>query len=175
MKPSGARSKGTGFELTVAKQFAKDLGGFNQQRYLPRAPESGARVQWKGDIVATDKLAAIWPFLIECKKQEGWTLEGLFKRDSKHIAKEWFAKAVEQAKESYDKIPILVFARNYQPWLVAFPITLESEMNYSTCTFLSFPVESTNTIACVLTYQDFLDLYLRPAFQEKIREWGICK
>jgi hypothetical protein len=177
VKPGGARSKGTSFELTVAKQIAKDLGGFDQQRYLPRAPESGARIQWKGDIVATDKLASIWPFLIECKKQEGWDFEGLMKRDNKSIIKEWYTKACEQAKDSYNKIPLLIFARNYQPWFIAFPTTLFTQRmlsaNISYLTFKAVLSDETRQLACIFTYTDFVDLYLRPKFLEPIQRLGI--
>jgi hypothetical protein len=178
MRPGGNREKGVGWELIVAKQIAKDLGGFDQQRYLPRAPESGARIQWKGDIVAADKLASIWPFLIECKKQEGWQLEGLLKNDNKHIIKEWYTKAAEQAKESYGKTPILIFARNYQPWLVAFPLSIVTPrmlLPKSPCTYVAFVVDvkGEQHAVGILTYQNFIDLFLKPEYGNKIKQLGI--
>jgi len=175
MRPGGNRDKGVGWELVVAKQIAKDLGGFNQQRYLPRAPDSGARIQWKGDIVAADKLAAIWPFLIECKKQEGWQLDGLIQPSSKHIVKEWFAKACEQAKESYDKVPLLIFARNYQPWLVAYLEASFSDKTYGLKSFIQFEVEVCERVVNgrVMPYKDFMEKVLCVAFVPRIKELGI--
>jgi hypothetical protein len=174
MKPSGNRDKGIGWELIVAKHIAKELGGFDQQRYLPRAPDSGARIQWKGDIVAADKLSAIWPFLIECKKQEGWQLEGLLKRDNKHIVKEWYTKAAEQAEESYGKTPILIFAKNYQPWLTTFPESLLKGFTESVTT-LRFDIEvKGKPQRCITTtYQNFIDCFLKPTYTPQIIKLGI--
>jgi hypothetical protein len=180
MRPGGCRDKGCGWELIVAKQLAKDLGGFDQQRFLPRAPDSGARIQWKGDIVAADKLSAIWPFLIECKKQEGWQIEGLLKTGNKHIIKEWYGKAAQQAQESFDKIPLLIFARNFQPWLVAFPYSLCSPITLvkHEAYYMMFSVEPRDlphNVAYITTYQNFVDVYLKPTYAPKIKELGILE
>jgi len=174
MKPGGAKDKGTGFELLVAKQIAKSLD-INQQRYLPRAPESGARVQWKGDIVATDKLAAIWPFLIECKKQEGWNFEALLKNGHSNIIAEWYIKASEQAKESYDKTPILIFSRNYQPWWVAFPLQLFVSANIKAEFYIHFAmqIEEVRLVGTICTYEDFEQQFLIPKFKPLVDELGI--
>jgi hypothetical protein len=180
VRPGGNRSKGIGFELTVAKQIAKDLGGFDQQRYLPRAPDSGARRNWKGDIVATGELLSIWPFLIECKKEEGWQLEGLLKNDNKHIIREWWTKACEQSFDSYGKTPLLIFARNFQPWLIAYPSSLMEFQDYGKISpFLMFTAFTDtdkthdNYFANITLYENFIESYLKPVYCDKIKALGI--
>jgi hypothetical protein len=175
MKPGGAKDKGTGFELQVAKKIAKELG-IDQQRYLPRAPESGARVQWKGDIVATDKLASVWPFLIECKKQEGWSFEALLKNGRSNIIAEWYIKACEQAKESYDKTPLLIFSRNYQPWWIAFPLQLFVAAHLQPEFYIHFAMqidEKTRHVGVVCTYEEFEQKFLVPKYKPIVDELGI--
>ena len=174
MKPGGAKSKGTGFELLVAKQIAKVLD-IDQQRYLPRAPESGARVQWKGDIVATDKLASIWPFLIECKKQEGWNFESLLRNGRTNIIAEWYIKACEQAKESYDKTPLLIFSKNYQPWWVAFPLHIFNTAKLRPEFYIHFAMqmEKERHVGTICLYDDFEQQFLIPKFKPLVNELGI--
>ena len=178
MKPGGAKSKGTGFELLVAKQIAKVLD-IDQQRYLPRAPESGARIQWKGDIVATDKLASIWPFLIECKKQEGWNFESLLRNCQTNIIAEWYIKACEQAKESYDKTPLLIFSRNFQPWWVAFPLHIYNGWNKPLPEFyIHFAMVMGGEpiirhVGVITLYTDFERQFLVPKFKPLVEELGI--
>ena len=175
MKPGGAKDKGTGFELQVAKKLAKELD-INQQRYLPRAPESGARIQWKGDIVATDKLASIWPFLIECKKQEGWSFETLLRNGQKNIIAEWYIKACEQAKESYDKTPILIFSRNFQPWWVAFPLHILNTFQKPLPEFyihFAMQIEEVRHVGTICLYSDFEQLFIVPTYKPMVEELGI--
>ena len=120
MKPGGSRKKGSAFELSVAKELANVLG-IDQKQYLQRSPDSGARDahSWKGDIVALPPLDKHWPFFIECKKVEGWTLDHIFSsRDHSTLIHRWYQKAREQAMLS-SKIPLVIFSRNRAPVYIA--------------------------------------------------------
>jgi hypothetical protein len=100
-----AKDKGSGFELTVAKLFEKELG-FK----FVRTPNSGGwgRCQTKGDIIAAPGNVFAW--FVECKKDEGWDLwSTLFQNAG--MMRGWWTKAMRQATEE-DKIPVLIMAQN---------------------------------------------------------------
>lgn len=84
-------------------------------------PASGG-LHWKGsnnvtgDIVAP--LEAGFPFVVECKKREEWTIENLF-LNNKDI-KNWWGQVVGDSKES-GKIPMLIFTRNRAKVFVTMP------------------------------------------------------
>lgn len=111
-----SKRKGASFELETAKLLGK-WWGFD----FHRVPASGG-LHWKGsnnvvgDIVAP--LEADFPFVVECKKREEWTLENLF-LNNKDI-KNWWGQVVGDAKES-NKIPMLVFTRNRAKTFVMLP------------------------------------------------------
>lgn len=102
-----SKSKGARFELETAKNLSKWWG-----HDFHRVPASGG-LHWKGsnnvvgDIVAP--IEAGFPFVVECKNREEWTIENLF-LNNKEI-KNWWAQVVGDAKES-GKIPMLIFTRN---------------------------------------------------------------
>lgn len=86
-----------------------------------RTPESGGMStrltkmlkidlsKFAGDIVTLDET---FPFCIESKKVEGWTLEQLLTSD-KTLIHSWWDQAVKQTPEG--KIPLLVFTKNHAP------------------------------------------------------------
>lgn len=104
---SGARVKGRNFERKTAKGLSEWWGfRFNS------SPASGA-LHWSGDNnVAGDLVvppSAGFPFVIECKKHEEWTIENLF-LNNKDV-KNWWAQVVSDALE-VGKTPMLVYTRN---------------------------------------------------------------
>lgn len=112
----GARVKGKNFERKIAKELTSWWGyEFNS------SPASGA-LHWSssnnvaGDLVVP--LEANFPFVIECKKHEDWTIENLF-LNNKDI-KNWWAQVVGDAKEVH-KTPILIFSRNRAKSFVTMP------------------------------------------------------
>ena len=129
MKPAGSKQKGSSFELQIAKRISGVIG-VDQQKYLQRSPESGARISWKGDIVPVYPLPMIWPYHIECKKREGWNLDQLLDpSNSKCEPMIWFKEACEQAYD--DKhIPLIIFSKNYRPILIAFPESLYTPQHF---------------------------------------------
>lgn len=113
-----SRDKGAAFENEIAKKFSYAYG-----LEFRRTPLSGGWAKdadiAQGDIVCIDDDE--FPYLIECKKQEGWTFESLF--TSKHSwFDKWWGQAVEECPES--KEPLLVFSKNYAPVFIAIPCKL---------------------------------------------------
>lgn len=123
-----SRTKGNRGELDVAVAFSKWCG-----EIVRRTPGSGG---WGGaqefgttaDLICKKKA---FPFHIEVKHREGWTLDdlvtGVRANHDKSIVKWWeqcvttCPKTKTNGKNGYvklDKEPLLVFRRNFQPWLV---------------------------------------------------------
>lgn len=85
-----------------------------------RTPSSGGfktkkfREEWnaEGDVVTPDET---FPFAVEVKWQEDWTLDQLLTAPKSKIWDWW-----EQAKRetAADKLTLLVFKKNNRPWLV---------------------------------------------------------
>jgi hypothetical protein len=108
-----SKNKGNRAERAVAKLFREWWGGD-----FARTPQSGGfrtqkfRQDWnaEGDLVTPDDE---FPFSVECKWQESWHMEQLLKSevcDPWH----WWKQTREQTGE--DKISLLIFTRNHQPW-----------------------------------------------------------
>jgi hypothetical protein len=107
--------KGSAFERRIAKIFAEV---YNCK--IVRTPLSGGwgHMHTKGDLVADDDK---WPWFVECKYEQGWTLwSAAF--DGRGPIKGWWLKAVEQAKIE-GKQPLLVLGQANQPPLVVFGVS----------------------------------------------------
>jgi hypothetical protein len=117
-----SRVKGNRGELDVAKAFSMWCG-----EMVKRTPGSGG---WGGaaefgttaDLVCKKKA---FPFHIEVKHREGWTLDDLVtgarEEHDKSIVQWWMQCLTSCPADSdleYTKVPMLVFRRNRQPWLV---------------------------------------------------------
>lgn len=118
-----SRVKGNRGELDVAKAFSQWSG-----EIVRRTPGSGG---WGGaqefgttaDLICKKKA---FPFHIEVKHREGWTLDdlvtGVRKEHDKSIW-QWWRQCCRAAPD--DKTELLVFRRNHQPWFVmlyAYPV-----------------------------------------------------
>jgi len=111
-----SRTKGNRGELDVAEVFSKWSG-----EIIRRTPGSGG---WGGskdfgttaDLVCKKKA---FPFHIEVKHREGWVLDDLVtgarKEHDKSIL-QWWIQCTNSCPSG--KMPVLVFRRNRQPWLV---------------------------------------------------------
>lgn len=175
MKPSGCKAKGSAFELDVAKALAKALN-ISQKKYLQRSPESGARPVWKGDVVPVGALVDIWPFHVECKKREGWDLyQVMCDETGKSEPLQWFIEACEQAYDT-EKVPLIVFARNFRPWLIAYPFELYRPT--SVRAIMNVKVSYTQKRSKVLTivpFKAFIDDFLKVVYLPKVQEIGISE
>lgn len=112
-----SKTKGSSYELKIAKMFTCywDEGDFH------RVPASGG-LHWgsdqrvAGDIVPPEK--ADFPFVIECKKREEWTMDHILLDIGQ--PKEWWAQVVGDARRIH-KVPILIFSRNRAKDFVMLP------------------------------------------------------
>lgn len=119
---SGLKSsnKGKNYERVIAKRLS-DWCGFE----LIRTPMSGAWPGTAGDILPRDRLQP-FPFFIECKREEAWTMEQILCGNGLFHTK-WLPEIVQKiAKdESHGhavKCFMLIFSRNHKPDFIAYPI-----------------------------------------------------
>lgn len=125
-KAVNGRSKGGRGERAVAKLFSEWWGAD-----FARTPLSGGfhtrkfREDWnaQGDLVTPDET---FPFSVECKWQEGWTLDHLLTAPKSDLWA-WWEQALEQTPEG--KIPLLVFKRNNMPWYFMTYKAYENKVN----------------------------------------------
>lgn len=110
-----SRTKGNRGELDVAEVFSKWCG-----EVVRRTPQSGgwsnAKFGVTADLVCTKKA---FPFHVEVKHREGWVLDDLVtgaRKDHDKSIVQWWIQCTESCPTS--KMPVLVFRRNRQPWLV---------------------------------------------------------
>ena len=109
-----SRRKGQTAERKLVKLFAT----WWDSKFF-RTPGSGAfatrgfvgvdTTQLSGDLVTTD---VTFPFCVESKKVEGWTLEQMLSstRTKMH---DWWEQTLRETPEG--KIPLLVFTKNHAP------------------------------------------------------------
>lgn len=103
----GSRAKGSNYERVIAKKLSPIWGG-----EFSRTPGSGS-LHWgsdnrvAGDIVAPPEVN--FPFVVECKKHEGWTVENIMLDNGE--PKTWWAQVVTDCRR-VKKTPMLLFSRN---------------------------------------------------------------
>lgn len=108
-KRKNSRDKGGRGERAAAKEFSKWWG-----TDFVRTPSSGGfatqkfRDDWNaaGDLVTPDPT---FPFCVECKWVEDWTMDQLLANDGCLIYK-WWTQAIGECPA--DKLPLLVFKKN---------------------------------------------------------------
>lgn len=114
-KRKNSRAKGGNAE----REIAKLLGEWWKAEFA-RTPMSGGfatksfRNDWsaEGDISTPDKT---FPFSVEVKRREGWTLDHILTAEKSPIW-EWWQQAVDQSSDT-GRQPLLIFRRNHQPWM----------------------------------------------------------
>ena len=65
-----------------------------------------------GDLLHKPELDEVWPFCVECKKVEGWTVDGFF--NPKWSVRNWWDQAVAQAR-ACGRVPLLICSRKQAP------------------------------------------------------------
>lgn len=113
--------KGKGYELRVAKALTK-WAGFK----LIRTPQSGAWQGTAGDIIPQNRERS-FEWLIECKKEEGWTLEAIIVGQCAKF-NDWIEQVWREVKTDYEitnmrRFPVVIFSRNYKPDFIALPVS----------------------------------------------------
>lgn len=116
-----AKTKGSSNERFLAKSFEKwwgigkfvrtpASGGWQKltglQKALQEENSDSLMTTSSGDVQATDGL---FPFHLEAKKQECWTMEGVFDSPKCPVWK-WWKQAVDECIP--EKKPMLIFTRN---------------------------------------------------------------
>jgi hypothetical protein len=115
------RRKGARAELDVAKKIGAWWQWLEPKAEFHRTPLSGgwasptARAEFKtsGDLVTT---ATRFPFTVEVKAREGWSMENFFKGRPCPVWA-WWNQAQAQAREQ-DGEPMLWCRHNREPWIV---------------------------------------------------------
>lgn len=115
-----SKTKGANYERHVAKLMSDWWGG-----KFSRVPASGG-LQWgsdqrvAGDIVPPPE--ADYPFVVECKKREGWSMEHILLDIGE--PRKWWHQVVMDARR-INKVPLLIFSRNRAKDFVMVPYDTE--------------------------------------------------
>lgn len=101
-----SKRKGNSYENYICKILSSWWG-----EKFSRVPNSGGlesliSKQIVGDIIVPSS----FPFVVECKKQEGWSFEQILEGKSKFF--KWWNQVVRDSKK-VDKFPLLIFSKNY--------------------------------------------------------------
>lgn len=135
----GIRSdlKGDRYERTIAKRLTTWVAdaGLTEPDGLPaifvKVPQSGGRPKQgalpkdatrmlSGDIICPEW----WPFMIECKDNNSWSLDDLLYRPDKGLIRQaWDTQAVPAA-ESTGRHPLLIFHKSHRKDLVMLEMDL---------------------------------------------------
>lgn len=111
-RKKGINSKHKGSEYE--RKIARILGAWYGEEFH-RVPQSGG-LRWgddtrvAGDI--TTHVDSSFPFTVECKKREEWTLEQLLKGTGD--LESWWAQSINDS-ERVNLLPMLIFSKNFSP------------------------------------------------------------
>src|SRR3990167_5276986 len=109
-----SKAKGRNFENQVAKIIRESLG-FPDKKHYHNSRGSGAHFTSKGDLTTSSKFRKVWPFCVECKKQEAtWTYKNIFTVTYGEFMKtnihQWWLQAVDETPKGLN--PMLIFSKN---------------------------------------------------------------
>ncbi len=122
-----SKTKGSRYELRMSKVLSEWWGA-----EFHRTPNSGA---WSsthasdmqaGDIITP--ISAGFPFVVECKHHEGWTLENVIMNTGSH--RDWWMQTVGDCIR-VGKIPFLLFHRNLSRNFITIPFSAVVEKRLS--------------------------------------------
>lgn len=123
---TNGRVKGKAAEREVAAVVQTWWRQHEPAATFVRTPMSGGWVtgtsgregfEMAADLMTTSK---IFPFSIEIKRREGWSLERLKKGANKSPVKGWWTQTRTEAR-SNGRVPMLWFRQSRMPWLVLLP------------------------------------------------------
>lgn len=115
MKRTSARQKGKDFEARVGILLGMWWSGYP----YPRAHGSGSSTTqraiahdgrelfYAGDLYIPPE----FPWCVECKNQQGWSLDSIINQTCKIVFVDWWNQCVRDASR-VDKDPLLVFKKN---------------------------------------------------------------
>lgn len=110
--------KGNGGENEVAKLIKPWWRTFEPDCQFVRTPKSGGWMHGPGFDMCGDLMsnARYWPFSVEVKRQEGWSVRELFKGRASPVWGWW--RQCQRDAEKTEREPMLWFRKNYRPWFV---------------------------------------------------------
>ena len=119
-----SRTKGTRFERQVCERLSRwfdpslpenpPVESLTFRRRSTSIMPLEGHWHGAGDILHVPHLEGSWPFCVECKKVEGWTLDSLLSPTVQGLWS-WWSQACDQAARVADREPLLIFARNHRP------------------------------------------------------------
>lgn len=155
-----SKTKGAKYELDVSKLLTEWWGGGK----FSRVPASGG-LHWgddqrvAGDIIPPPE--ADFPFVVECKKREGWTMEHILLDIGQ--PREWWEQVVTDGRR-VKLTPLMIFSRNRAKDFVMIPYNqsiFNMLVSYSNNVMIT-PITTTNIrdeleefYVIVTTYETF--------------------
>ena len=158
MDNKGSKSKGSAFERKVARLIAAYLGV--DQSVIKRTQPQDPFRQIHGDIEIPEHLRDRFPYTIENKAVEGWTLESFMSKSNNLLIK-WAEQAIDaRVAGTY---AIVMFTRNYMPIFVFLveerdSFGMDSMDIYPTpCAFIDFDINEKSYMGILFTLDKFFE------------------
>lgn len=129
-RPGAGRPKGNSFENAVANMVVKHFRKFGiTKEDCYRTPGSGghryAKKQDPGDLVISDSLEEMFPFVVECKSYKEINLYAFLYPTKRWLTtwhyKAWLKQCCAAADAFSKRHPLLVFKGNGTPYFAALP------------------------------------------------------
>lgn len=115
MNGRGARQKGFTFE----RKIARILGTWwcADSKALWRNTNSGARATvvggvYGGDIIPVHDIIHTWPFCVEVKKSENWSVEAFLEGNAKNPLLHFMMQCLHSSTRGCNTFPMLICAKN---------------------------------------------------------------
>ena len=120
MENKGKKQKGDNFERLIARQIGEWWEGDKDSFW--RTSGSGSRAHrddiHPGDIGPVKNLKTLFPFCIECRNRESWTIDEIFKSSVPDLLV-WTVENIDVAGPNY--LSLIIAKRKYNPPLAVFP------------------------------------------------------
>jgi hypothetical protein len=110
-----SKTKGNNFEKEMSKQFSQWWAGDTKSLY--RSVGSGSRKStemYGGDIIPVSDKAKPWPFCVELKKVEKWSIENFILGKPGEPLVDFMCQCIGAAEKAENYIPLLVCAKNHK-------------------------------------------------------------
>lgn len=136
MRTGGGKSKGDAFERKIARDIGIWFCGDKDAFW--RTSGSGARAHrddiHPGDIGPVKNIPSRFPFCIECRNREAWSLDQLMKAPQPILLR-WMVENAEVAGEDY--LSLIIAKKNFYPPLAIFCNWYEEYQDFQHRPFLS--------------------------------------
>lgn len=155
------RAKGLAFENEICRDFSVWTASEQDRDYYRTCPVSALTFRrrpaenenivtdWTGERDVIHQPGLYFPFSVECKKIEGWELDGLMHSD-RWIVWSWWDQAVSQSTKNGFP-PLLVFTRNRRKAYVLLNQGVAECLNLSPVDGPILEVQRSRSVPVVLT------------------------